>query len=169
MKRLENAAHQLLLSLRQTQTLLIINDHIDIAKRVGADGVHLGQDDMGCHEARLRLGPNSVIGVSTHNLSEIDKAIADGANYVGFGPVFPTDTKTDTHLVQGVQQLRDAVAQSSIPVIAIGGITVANVQQVQAAGAFGWAVISDLFENGDPSAIVEKFSQSALSFRGTSE
>lgn len=126
---------------------LIVNDHPDIAVAVGADGVHLGQDDMPIKEARRIMGPNRIIGVSTHSVEEAIKAEADGADYIGFGPLYATDTK-DAGAPQGTQRLAEVRRAVSIPVVAIGGITCETVTTVFHAGAQAVAVASGLLRQG---------------------
>ena len=99
----------------------ILNDNVPLAKLCGADGVHVGQDDLSAAEARRLLGPDKIIGVSAHNVAEAKKAFADGADYLGCGAMFPTHTKTDTNVISR-QVLADVCASVPIPVVAIGGI-----------------------------------------------
>jgi thiamine-phosphate diphosphorylase len=122
---------------------LVINDRLDIALAVGADGVHLGQTDLPIGEARAIAGPRLAIGVSTHDLTQLRAACAAGADYLGFGPVFATRTKQNPDPVQGLEGLRAAVqAAEGIPVVAIGGITPAHARDVHAAGAAAICAIS---------------------------
>ena len=121
------------------QTMLIINDHIDIAAKSGANGVHLGQTDGKVAEARAQLGSDAIVGLSTHNMHQVLNS--SGASYIGFGPVFATKTKLNTAHTVGIETLSEAVLASHLPVIAIGGIDKTNIHQVRASGAHGWAVI----------------------------
>lgn len=115
--------------------LLVVNDRVDLAVAAGADGVHLGQTDLPLAEAR-RLAPELCFGVSTHDAKQVAAAVAAGADYLGFGPVFPTQTKANPDPVQGVAGLRAAVAAArGTPIVAIGGIEPAAVAEVYAAGA----------------------------------
>jgi thiamine-phosphate pyrophosphorylase len=125
------------------KTLLIINDHIDIAAKSGADGVHLGQTDGNVADARAQLGSNAIVGLSTHTMNQV--LDTTGASYIGFGPVFTTTTKRNPDQTVGTESLRKAVLASELPVIAIGGIDKTNIHQVRATGAHGWAVIRGLF------------------------
>uniref|UniRef100_A0A7C2EIY3 Thiamine-phosphate synthase n=1 Tax=Ammonifex degensii TaxID=42838 RepID=A0A7C2EIY3_9THEO len=120
---------------------LIINDRADIAAAVGADGVHLGQEDLPPAAARRLLGERAIIGVSTHSVSEALRAEKEGADYIGFGPVFPTKTKPEC-AARGVEALKEVLGQVRLPVVAIGGITPANLPQVLGAGARRVAVVS---------------------------
>ena len=122
--------------------MFFINDRIDIAVAVGADGVNLGQSDMPIEIARRLLGEKVIIGVSADCLEQAIKAEADGADYIGFGPVFPTNTKADAGPVSGLDQLRQVCHEVSLPVIAIGGIGLENIGSVAANGAACAAVIS---------------------------
>jgi thiamine-phosphate pyrophosphorylase len=105
---------------RKHRAMLIINDYVDIAKAVDADGVHLGQEDMPVEEARLILGKRKVIGISTHSLSQAVRAEKSGANYIGFGPIFQTSTK-NAGRPKGIDGLRKIRKHVHIPVVAIGG------------------------------------------------
>lgn len=134
---------------------LIVNDHADIAAAVGADGVHLGQDDLPIEEARRVVGEQCLIGISTHSPEQAVDARQRGADYIGFGPVFPTATK-DAGPAKGLDQLKDVAALVRIPVVAIGGITRANVAEVMAAGAYAPAIISDIAGAPDMKAAVRE-------------
>jgi thiamine-phosphate pyrophosphorylase len=126
---------------RSLGALFIVNDHADIAAAVDADGVHLGQDDLPIEQARKVLGRDRIIGISTHSRQQAREAERSGADYIGFGPVFPTSTK-DAGEVQGLEKLAALRRDVTIPVIAIGGIDRTNVQEAVRAGADGTAVIS---------------------------
>jgi len=128
----------------------VVNDHADIALAVEADGVHLGQEDLPLAEARRILGER-IIGISTHSLSEALDAAAGGADYIGFGPVFPTITKNAGE-PKGVEMVREIKRHVKIPLIAIGGISLENLPIVLEAGADAVAVASailkgNLYEN----------------------
>ena len=122
--------------------LLIINDHPAIACSVGADGVHLGQSDLTLLEARTMIGPSMLIGLSTHTLPQV--WAATDADYIGFGPIFPTHTKASAGPSVGTSGLSLAVRAAHCPVVAIGGITALNLGAVREAGAHSWAVASAL-------------------------
>ncbi|MBI5809733.1 MAG: thiamine phosphate synthase [Deltaproteobacteria bacterium] len=102
--------------------LFIVNDRVDIALISGASGVHLGSDDIPAKDARALLGTTSIIGLSTHNLKEVEAAAGQGADYISFGPVFSTETKKDAQSPKGIEALKDAVRATRLPVVAIGGI-----------------------------------------------
>jgi len=132
------------------RSLLLVNDRPDVARLAEADGVHLGQDDLPWQAARAILGPSALIGVSTHSDTEIEAA--QGADYIGFGPVFETKSKPGAVLPRphGLEGLRRAVARSRVPVVAIGGITLENAADVARAGARCAAAIAELCGASDP-------------------
>lgn len=133
--------------------LLIINDRADIARLIDAAGVHLGQDDLPPADARAILGPDKVIGFSTHNLDQVDAGLRAGAiDYLAFGPIFATHSKRDPDPVQGLDALRAARARCPLPLVAIGGIDAATVPAVRAAGADAVAIIGALTGAADPAA-----------------
>jgi thiamine-phosphate pyrophosphorylase len=119
----------------------IVNDRVDVAIAAGADGVHLGQDDLPLPAARAIAPAGFVIGVSTHDEAQARAAGEGGADYIGFGPCFTTSTKRDPDPVVGVERLARVCAASPIPVVAIGGITLATVADVARAGASAAAII----------------------------
>lgn len=121
---------------------LVVNDRVDVALIAGADGVHLGQTDLPIGEARAIAGARLFVGVSTHDLEQVRAACAAGADYLGFGPVFATSTKENPDRVQGLEGLRTAVASTTVPIVAIGGITAASVREVYLAGAAAICAIS---------------------------
>ncbi len=133
---------------QQARALFLVNDHADIAAAVDADGVHLGQDDLPIEQARKILGPGKIIGISTHSTEQAVAAERSGADYVGFGPVFSTATK-DAGAVQGIPKLSAVKKAIGIPIIAIGGISRANIGGVIRGGADGAAVISAILSTDD--------------------
>lgn len=133
---------------RSAGALFIVNDHADIAAAVEADGVHLGQDDLPIEHARTLLGSGRIIGISTHSPEQAKAAEKDGADYIGFGPVFATPTK-DAGAAQGIDNLKIIRQAVGIPVFAIGGISHANVGDVIRTGADGAAVISAVLSTFD--------------------
>jgi thiamine-phosphate pyrophosphorylase len=133
---------------------LIVNDYADIALAVNADGVHLGQDDLPLREARAIMGER-VVGISTHSVSEAIEAERGGADYIGFGPVFFTATK-DAGKPKGLAMLREIKRHASIPVVAIGGITVQNLRETLTSGADAVAVASAILK-GDIAENVRAF------------
>jgi thiamine-phosphate pyrophosphorylase len=132
------------------KALLLINDRPDVAKLAEADGVHLGQDDLPVAAARALLGPESLIGISTHSDEEIENSI--GADYIGFGPIFATQSKPGAPLPppHGVEGLRRAVQRSRVPVVAIGGIDVAAGRALSDTGVRAIAAIAGLCNAPDP-------------------
>ncbi len=133
---------------------LVINDRLDVALAVGADGVHLGQTDLPLAEARAVAAGRLFIGVSTHDVTQVAAACAGGADYLGFGPVYATRTKANPDPVQGLVGLRAAVAVAGItPVVAIGGITPAFARDLVAAGASALCAISAVNDAPDPVAV----------------
>jgi len=131
---------------------LIINDRLDIALAAGADGVHLGQGDLPCVEARHIAGPNFLIGISVSTTAEAQAAARDGADYLGISPIFDTPTKTDTPPATGIDGLRAIRAAVSLPLVASGGIKAENAAAVVRAGADGIAVVSAIMAVADPRA-----------------
>ena len=120
----------------------IVNDRLDVAIAAKADGVHLGQDDFPIPMGKELLGKDRIIGGSAATMEEARKCLSDGADYVGFGPVFPTASKDDAGPVSGIEVLKQVVESVSLPIIAIGGISADNTAEVLKAGAHGIAVIS---------------------------
>lgn len=129
---------------RKYQVPFLINDNVALAAKIGADGVHVGQSDMAAGEARAKLGPDRIIGVSARTVEEALEAQRQGADYLGVGAVFHTGSKADAAEVDH-QVLRDICRAVDIPVIAIGGITRDNVAQLKHSGICGIAVISAIF------------------------
>jgi thiamine-phosphate pyrophosphorylase len=123
---------------------LIMNDRADICIAAGYDGVHVGQEDLSPEGARMVVGPERIVGVSTHNLEQLKEADAGPVDYIAYGPVFPTTGKKNPDQLVGLDGLRAARAATKKPLVAIGGITRANVKAVVDAGADSVAVISDL-------------------------
>jgi len=132
------------------RALLLVNDRPDVARLAEADGVHLGQEDLPWPAARAILGPGALIGVSTHSDAEIDAA--QGADYIGFGPIFATGSKPGRPLPSphGIGGLRRAVRRSRVPLVAIGGITIERASEVAGAGARCVAAIAELCFAPDP-------------------
>jgi thiamine-phosphate pyrophosphorylase len=134
-----------------SQMLLILNDHPALAVEVGFDGVHVGQTDLSPAEVRAIVGPDRIVGVSTHNESQLQAADTQPVDYIAYGPVFATTTKLNPDPVVGLEGLRHARTLTQKPLVAIGGITLANAAEVHQAGADSIAVISAIFSSGgDP-------------------
>jgi thiamine-phosphate pyrophosphorylase len=128
---------------REREACLIVNDRVDIALLAGADGVHLGQQDLPLDAARRLLGPDRVIGISTHTVEQARTAEAGGADYIGFGAIYSGGLK-NVQNAQGLERLREVRDAVQIPIVAIGGITEATVPAVLEAGADAVAIITDV-------------------------
>lgn len=140
--------------------IVIVNDRADIARLSGAAGVHIGQDDLAPAQARAVLGPNAIVGLSTHTAEQVDRALREPIDYLAVGPIFGTGTKATGYEPVGVEAVREAAVKASarhVPVVAIGGITLERSRSVLEAGAGSVAVISDLLRGGDPAARVREF------------
>jgi thiamine-phosphate pyrophosphorylase len=150
-RELLERAKQVRLWTRKVGVLFVVNDRPDLARLAEADGVHLGQDDLPVREARRILGPEALIGVSTHNVEQLRRAILDGASYVGVGPTFPSGTK-DFAEFPGPQFVRQAVAETSLPAFVIGGVNRDTIDVAVAAGARRVAVGEAIARADDPRA-----------------
>lgn len=139
---------------QSTPPLVILNDRADIAAAANADGVHLGQDDLSVKQARAILGPRSLIGISTHTIEQARVAVLDGANYIGVGPTFPSQTKMFAKF-PGTGLLVEVAAEISLPAFAIGGITQGNLPEVLGAGIERVAVSGAVVGADDPGEIVK--------------
>jgi thiamine-phosphate pyrophosphorylase len=138
-------------------TRFLVNDRVDLALEVGADGVHLGQEDLACQEARKRLGPDKIIGVTVHTVAEALAAQAGGADYLGVSPIFATATKADAGVPTGVALLNEIRRRVRLPLVAIGGITLAKAAAVIGAGADGVCAITAVVTKADVGGEIEKF------------
>jgi thiamine-phosphate pyrophosphorylase len=134
-----------------------VNDRADIAAMVGASGVHVGQDDLPVEDARKLCKPPMWVGVSTHNVSQLQEALATSADYIAVGPIFATQTKENPDPVVGLNLIREARKLTRKPLVAIGGITLENAPAVYGAGADSIAVIRDLALAKDPAAQAKKY------------
>ena len=134
---------------------LVINDRADLAAMAKADGVHVGQEDLGIEQVRRVVGPDAIVGLSTHDDAQIAAALGTSATYIAVGPVFGTATKNTGYDARGLDLVRTA-ARGAKPVVANGGITLERAPDVIAAGAASVAVISDLLRD-DPAAMVRRF------------
>jgi thiamine-phosphate pyrophosphorylase len=143
---------------REHNVRLIINDRVDVALALGADGVHLGQTDMTVDAARRLLGQRVILGISTHNLAQAEMAANMPVDYVAFGPIFKTSTKENPDPIAGLDALRAVrTIAGALPVVAIGGITLANTEEVWKAGADAVSSIAALVS--EPSRIAENMRQ----------
>lgn len=154
-KQMYENAKQLRKMTAERGAMLIINDQIDLALAVKADGVHLGQEDLPLWVARKMLGNETIVGISTHTLEEAMHAESEGADYIGFGPIFPTSTKGNARSSVGVASIAEVKQKVRIPLYAIGGIQLAHLSEIITAGADGVAVISAL--SGDLRANVAEW------------
>jgi thiamine-phosphate pyrophosphorylase len=149
------------LALRQAAAkagvLFIVNDRCDLALAVGADGVHLGQGDLPLDMARSVMGPEKLIGISTHNSAQVREATAGKPDYLGFGPIFKPGSKQDHDPVVGLEGLRAMRRLTSLPVFAIGGIQIDQAGEVMRAGANGVAIISAILKAPDINYAVKAF------------
>ncbi len=129
---------------KQAGACFIVNDHIDIAMLVDADGVHIGQEDLPLTEVRRLVGEHKIIGLSTHNQDQARKAVELGADYIGVGPIFATKTKEDVCAPVGYEYLDFVAKNINIPFVAIGGIKKHNINEVVKHGAYCCALVSEL-------------------------
>ncbi|TAM79120.1 MAG: thiamine phosphate synthase [Acidobacteria bacterium] len=144
---------------RQAGAIFIVNDRADVALLSGASGVHLGQDDLPVELARRVLAASQIVGLSTHTRTQFEDAQAASADYIAFGPIFPTLSKESPDPVVGLERLREIRELTRKPIVAIGGITLDNAASVIEAGAESVAVIHDLLAAQDIGAQARKFLQ----------
>ena len=155
-ERIEAAAREALRHTRAAGALLLLNDHPELAARVGADGVHVGREDTDAAIAREILGPQGLVGVSNNSTDELRRALPH-ADYVAVGPIYDTPNLSWPKPIRGLELLRQARTLTKLPLVAIGGLTPARVAAVHAAGADSWAVIRGVCEAPDPSEAVRAF------------
>jgi thiamine-phosphate pyrophosphorylase len=172
--RAKSASSRALIDLAQTiqarcaarGARLIVNDRADVARLVGAAGVHLGQDDLPAAAARALLGPQTIIGVSTHDTAQLDAAVREAvADYIAYGPIFATASKANPDPSQGLDALRAARSRCPRPLVAIGGITAERLPAVLAAGADAVAVIAAIARADDPAAATRALLANAATAR----
>jgi thiamine-phosphate pyrophosphorylase len=142
---------------RKEGATFFVNDRPDVAYLSGADGVHVGQDDLSVDQARAVVGPDRWVGVSTHNLEQFKVAAASSADYVAIGPIFATGSKTNPDPVVGTRLIRELRPLTTKSIIAIGGIRLENAAEVLEAGADSVAVIASILEAADPARQARKF------------
>ncbi len=143
-----------------SDAIIVVNDRADIALVAGADGVHVGSNDIPPFLLRKTFGNRLIIGYSAHSIDEIEvPEISNSVDYLAFGTIFPTTTKQAGTVVQGITNLKAAVRKAIRPIYAIGGINLSNVQQILDAGAYGIACISAIFGAPDPEKTTRKFLQ----------
>lgn len=144
----------------QAKALAIINDRADLARLSGADGVHVGQEDLPPASVRRIVGSEAIVGLSTHTPEQVDLAVREPVTYIAIGPVFSTDTKATGYETLGLEAVRRAAGRArerALPLVAIGGVTLETAPEIIRAGATTVAVISDLVTGGDPAARVRAY------------
>lgn len=141
---------------KKYNAIFIINDRVDIAMLVDADGVHIGQSDIPCSEVRRLIGNDKIIGVSTQNLELALKAKNDGANYIGVGSMFTTTTKLDAKHVS-IDELRNIKENIDIPIVCIGGINLSNISTLKNENIDGYAIVSEILKYDDIYSQTKKF------------
>jgi len=151
------AAHALNVTVLQEGGSFLVNDRPDIARLVGANGVHVGQDDLDVAAARAIVDSEAVVGISTHNLEQFKAATDTDADYIAVGPVFETRSKVKPDPIVGLELIRQARKLTNKPIVAIGGITLERAAEVLAAGADSLAVISDILAAKNPAARVRQY------------
>lgn len=155
-KEIVAMAEKILPVIRAAGGIFILNDHPHLVPVVGADGAHIGQDDMTVLEARCLAGSKAIIGLSTHSLEQVKQAVLQQPDYIGFGPLFATSTKPDYKPI-GLADIAKAHDIVSFPIFCIGGITTITLPQVVAAGAQRVVVVSDLLRARNPSTKAKEF------------
>jgi len=156
-RQLFETAVALAARVRQAQGMFIVNDRSDVARAAGADGVHVGQDDLPVEMARAIVGAGKLVGCSTHSLDQVILADSTSADYVAYGPVFATQSKEQPEPLVGLEGLRRARAATRKPLVAIGGITLERAPEVLGAGADAVAVIADVLKAPDIGARARDF------------
>jgi thiamine-phosphate pyrophosphorylase len=151
------ASQAICLTVRQNGGTFIVNDRADIARLAGANGVHLGQDDLDEAAAREIVGSAGLIGASTHNLAQVQAAVDSGADYLAVGPIFATTSKAHPDPIVGLKLLRQARKLTAKPIVAIGGMTLERSGEVFDAGADCVAVISDILKAKNPATRVRQY------------
>jgi thiamine-phosphate pyrophosphorylase len=162
-RHLFEISRQLSTALARRGVRFIVNDRPDIALLTGAGGVHVGQEDLGVEEARAICGHERWVGVSTHTLEQVAAADRTSADYIAFGPIFPTTTKQNPDAVVGTERLRQVRQMTRKPVVAIGGITLERAAEVYAAGADSLAVARDLICAANPGQRAREYLEVASS------
>ena len=147
---------------REHKVLFIVNDRTDVALAADADGVHLGKDDIPLKDARKLLGSRKIIGGTAHSLKEALLRQKEGADYIGFGHIYPTKTKYKPEKAKGTKLLAEVVRKIKIPVIAIGGISPGNINEVAATGVHGAAVIGSVLNSKEPVKVLKELKKKLL-------
>lgn len=154
-----NTASEILKICRKNNVTFIVNDRVDIAMITDADGVHLGVEDIPIKDGRKLLGKDKIIGGTAHSLGEAMFAQKVGADYIGYGHIYPTFSKHKPERPKGIKNLKKVVEKIKVPIIAIGGITVENAAEVIAAGCYGIAVIGSVVKSDNPVLVVKKLKE----------
>ena len=149
-RELFETSKKLLLLLSPLGVSLVVNDRPDVAAVAGANGVHVGQEDLGVEEVRRVVGAEKLVGVSTHNLEQFERAAASSVDYIAVGPIFTTGTKSNLDPVVGTQFIREVRPLTDKPIVAIGGITLQRAPEIIESGADSVAVISDILGAPEP-------------------
>lgn len=131
------------------KALFLVNDYVDVALAVDADGVHLGEEDIHYTTARKQLGPKKIIGMTAHSITEALAAQEEGADYLGVGPVFATASKKNALQPKGIRLLKQVMARTHLPIVAIGGINETNIHEVMDVGVRHIAMIEGIYKNGN--------------------
>lgn len=139
-----------------TSTRFIVNDFPEVAVEVGADGVHVGQDDLACEAVRAMVGPSMVVGLSTHTPAQTRDACARGPDYIGVGPVYPTPTKKKADPAIGVEGMRSMLTQATVPAVVLGSITLENLPELVKAGARNFAMVRPINQSREPQAVLDE-------------
>jgi thiamine-phosphate pyrophosphorylase len=162
-RRLVAMAREAVAAAHASGAILVINDRADVARLVGADGLHVGQEDLLPADVRMVVGPQALLGLSTHAVDQLEQAAGEPVDYVAIGPVFATRSKENPDPVVGLEMVRRARALTSRPLVAIGGITRETARAVVEAGADGVAVVSGLLDAPD---LAHAYTQLAAAIRG---
>lgn len=158
-RRMMEEASKVLKICRANHVPLIVNDRVDVALAIDADGVHVGQDDMLAGDVRRLIGPQKILGVSVGNLAEMEQAVKDGADYVGASPIYATPTKPEADKPMGLEGLKKMAEICPLPIVAIGGINQTNLIDIIHAGAAGAAVISAIVTAEDIRLAAQRLKQ----------
>src|SRR5216110_392837 len=156
-RELLEGAKRLSAALVRQAVTFIVNDRPDVASLAGANGVHVGQEDLGVEDARAVVGPGKLVGISTHNRAQFEQAAATSADYIAVGPVFSTSTKANADPVVGTGLIREVRSLTDKPIVAIGGITLERAADLVRAGAHSVAVVSDILRARDPARRARQF------------
>jgi thiamine-phosphate pyrophosphorylase len=156
-RALFESSKKLVSLLSPQEVSFVVNDRADVAALAGANGVHVGQEDLGVDEARRVVGAEKLVGVSTHNLEQFQRAAASSADYIALGPIFATGTKSNPDPVVGTEFIRKIRPLTDKPIVAIGGITLRRAPEIIEAGADSVAVISDILRAPEPAARARQY------------